>query len=75
MTSTSGGSRISGLSDFPVPPPNPDLTPAHMSLLSSYFDGATASTENLPDVRPLNPKRTTFGLEEDETVDGHFTAR
>ncbi|KAK7049734.1 hypothetical protein VNI00_005765 [Paramarasmius palmivorus] len=37
MTSNSEGSRMSGLSDFPVPPPQ-QLTPAHMSLLSSYFD-------------------------------------
>ncbi|KAJ7639042.1 hypothetical protein FB45DRAFT_1055233 [Roridomyces roridus] len=30
-------SRISQLSDFPVPPPQSAFTPAHMSLLNSYF--------------------------------------
>ena len=32
ITSTSGGSRTSGLSDFPVSPPNPDLVPLSLTL-------------------------------------------
>ncbi|KAJ3744698.1 hypothetical protein DFH05DRAFT_1445372 [Lentinula detonsa] len=46
---TSDGSRMSGLSDFPDPPPQP-LTPAHMSLLSSYFDNMITEKE-IADVR------------------------
>ncbi|KAJ7490390.1 hypothetical protein B0H11DRAFT_2278109 [Mycena galericulata] len=34
-------SRISQLSDFPVPPPQ-HMTPAHMSLLNSYFQESVA---------------------------------
>ncbi|KIK57811.1 hypothetical protein GYMLUDRAFT_246789 [Collybiopsis luxurians FD-317 M1] len=41
---TSDGSRMSGLSDFPEPPPQ-RMTPAHMSLLSSYFDNAITEKE------------------------------
>lgn len=37
-TNSSVYSRMSGLSDFPVPP-STDRTPAHMQVLSSYFDG------------------------------------
>ncbi|KAF9266272.1 hypothetical protein L218DRAFT_897317 [Marasmius fiardii PR-910] len=44
MTSNSEGSRMSGLSDFPAPPPQ-HLTPAHMSLLSSYFDETLTPSE------------------------------
>ncbi|ESK95086.1 hypothetical protein Moror_13818 [Moniliophthora roreri MCA 2997] len=44
MTSNSEGSRMSGLSDFPTPPPQ-QLTPAHMSLLSSYFDETLTPSE------------------------------
>ncbi|KAJ7178957.1 hypothetical protein C8R46DRAFT_1071991 [Mycena filopes] len=36
-------SRMSGLSDFPAPPPQ-HMTPAHMSLLSSYFHEAPERT-------------------------------
>ncbi|KAJ4487939.1 hypothetical protein J3R30DRAFT_3788936 [Lentinula aciculospora] len=46
---TSDGSRMSGLSDFPDPPPQ-RLTPAHMSLLSSYFDN-TITEKEIADVR------------------------
>jgi hypothetical protein len=35
MTSGTDASRISNLSDFPAPP---SITPAHMSVLHSYFD-------------------------------------
>lgn len=34
-------SRMSNLSDFPAPPPQ-QMTPAHMSLLSSYFQEMAA---------------------------------
>ncbi|KIY68199.1 hypothetical protein CYLTODRAFT_421795 [Cylindrobasidium torrendii FP15055 ss-10] len=37
-TNSSVYSRMSGLSDFPSPP-STDRTPAHMQVLSSYFDG------------------------------------
>ncbi|KAJ6598870.1 hypothetical protein DFH09DRAFT_1070759 [Mycena vulgaris] len=37
-------SRMSNLSDFPAPPPQ-HMTPAHMSLLSSYFHEAVAERE------------------------------
>ncbi|KAJ3725935.1 hypothetical protein EV361DRAFT_814311 [Lentinula raphanica] len=46
---TSESSRMSGLSDFPDPPPQ-RLTPAHMSLLSSYFDN-TITEKEIADVR------------------------
>lgn len=40
---------MSGLSDFPDPPPQ-QMTPAHMSLLSTYFDEAITAKE-IEDVR------------------------
>ncbi|KAL0070097.1 hypothetical protein AAF712_002584 [Marasmius tenuissimus] len=43
MTSASEGSRMS-VSDFPAPPPQ-QLTPAHMSLLSHYFDETLTPSE------------------------------
>ncbi|KAL0580529.1 hypothetical protein V5O48_001516 [Marasmius crinis-equi] len=43
MTSNSESSRMS-VSDFPAPPPQ-HLTPAHMSLLSSYFDETMTASE------------------------------
>lgn len=46
---TSDGSRMSGLSDFPDPPPQ-RMTPAHMSLLSSYFD-QTVTEKEIADVQ------------------------
>nr|GAT49050.1 predicted protein [Mycena chlorophos] len=43
-------SRISNLSDFPEPPPNShpphNLTPAHMSLLNSYFGGESVPEQS-----------------------------
>ena len=44
-TTNSTGSRISGLSDFPVPPVHEHMPPAHISLLSPYFDEALAQKE------------------------------
>ncbi|THV00306.1 hypothetical protein K435DRAFT_934681 [Dendrothele bispora CBS 962.96] len=46
---SSDASRMSHLSDFPAPPPQ-QLTPAHMSLLSSYFD-ETLSPSELTEVK------------------------
>jgi hypothetical protein len=45
MTTTTDGSRMSGLSDFPEPPPVGHLTPAHMSIIHSYFGGDTAQKQ------------------------------
>jgi serine/arginine repetitive matrix protein 2 len=45
MTTTTDGSRMSGLSDFPEPPPVGHLTPAHMSIIHSYFGGDTSQTQ------------------------------
>lgn len=44
MTSTTEESRMSGLSDFPVPPIQ-NLTPAHMSIIHSYFGGSTPQNQ------------------------------
>ncbi|KAJ7228459.1 hypothetical protein GGX14DRAFT_612976 [Mycena pura] len=41
---TSTISRISNLSDFPAPPPQ-HMTPAHMSLLNSYFHSRESAAE------------------------------
>ncbi|KAJ6628842.1 hypothetical protein B0H10DRAFT_2209286 [Mycena sp. CBHHK59/15] len=41
-------SRISNLSDFPAPPPQ-RMTPAHMSLLSSYFHESIPAEHAIPD--------------------------
>ncbi|KAJ6490397.1 hypothetical protein C8R47DRAFT_1273622 [Mycena vitilis] len=41
-------SRMSNLSDFPVPPPQ-HMTPAHMSLLSSYFHEHAAPDRSVPE--------------------------
>lgn len=61
---TSSLSHMSGLSDFPVPPPR-DLTPAHMSVLSSYF----ADHPQKEDMEILHNKfghrRLTFGEQDD----------
>ncbi|EIN08251.1 hypothetical protein PUNSTDRAFT_134643 [Punctularia strigosozonata HHB-11173 SS5] len=43
LTTTSDGSRISALSDFPSPPT--DVTPAHMPIIQSYFAGYTPRQE------------------------------
>lgn len=44
MTTTSDASRMSGLSDFPSPPPINAVTPQHVSYLASYFDDDFKST-------------------------------
>ncbi|TFY68971.1 hypothetical protein EVJ58_g696 [Rhodofomes roseus] len=66
MTSGTGMSRMSGLSDFPVPPT--DVSPDQMSVLDSYFDDSRDShqfTGHLSPRRPgvlvREPSTTTFG--------------
>lgn len=46
-------SRMSNLSDFPAPPPQ-QMTPAHMSLLTSYFQEAVAERDEEP--APFTPR-------------------
>lgn len=62
---TSTFSRMSGLSDFPIPPRDP-LTPRHMSLLTSYFDEAMAQNEIqfLQDSSMPHGRRLTFGVDQ-----------
>lgn len=74
MTSTTEGSRMSGLSDFPVPPVQ-NLTPAHMSIIHSYFGGNTPQRQvedpfSTNEAAPSNNRRhanfrMTFGGSED----------
>lgn len=66
---TSTTSRMSGLSDFPVPPRN-DMAPGHMSLLSSYFDEVLTQAEVHAPPHPVfspatSSRRLTFGGDED----------
>ena len=75
MTNTTDGSRMSGLSDFPEPPPVAHLTPAHMSIIHSYFGGDTPqqhvvdplSTNQAPTAenRRHASNRMTFGGDAD----------
>ncbi|KAH9924070.1 uncharacterized protein B0H18DRAFT_1095185 [Fomitopsis serialis] len=66
MTSGTGMSRMSGLSDFPVPPT--DVTPEQLSVLNSYFDDSQSSQQFngfLSPPRPgglvREPSTNTFG--------------
>jgi serine/arginine repetitive matrix protein 2 len=52
MTTTTDGSRMSGLSDFPEPPPVEHLTPAHMSIIHSYFEGNAHAQTDPPTEEP-----------------------
>ncbi|KAJ6539534.1 hypothetical protein B0H19DRAFT_1179510 [Mycena capillaripes] len=54
-------SRMSNLSDFPAPPPQ-HMTPAHMSLLSSYFHehAALAAERSVPEDQSVAESVTTF---------------
>lgn len=70
---TSTGSRMSGLSDFPAPPRQ---YATHMSILSSYFDEVLSQNEAHTSRSPTPPMplpsdghdhRLTFG--EDEDID------
>lgn len=76
MTTTTDGSRMSGLSDFPEPPPVEHLTPAHMSIIHSYYGGDTPRKQiedSLPSISQatisrngrLASNRLTFGGSED----------
>ncbi|KII87908.1 hypothetical protein PLICRDRAFT_176665 [Plicaturopsis crispa FD-325 SS-3] len=77
VTSNTDTSRISNLSDFPVPP---KATPGHMSLLQSYFENTPEQqAQDSADYFPQHPHdepensgnrrhpsyRMTFGGEED----------
>ncbi|KAJ8515490.1 hypothetical protein ONZ45_g7106 [Pleurotus djamor] len=62
MTS-SDGSRMSGLSDFPVPPLQDQMTPGDMSVLNSYFEDVTIRQE-LASQTPRSPQATLPGDEE-----------
>lgn len=79
MTSSDAFSRMSGLSDFPSPPEN-TATPAHLSVINSFFSPAVEldeheaffSKENGPKPvavpateRPQMLRRYTFGTNED----------
>jgi serine/arginine repetitive matrix protein 2 len=58
MTTSTSGSRMSGLSDFPVPPG--DLT-VHMTMLETYLeDGATEIPSRASPGLPAS-RRMTFG--------------
>lgn len=72
VTSTSSASRISQLSDFPIPPSQGAMTPG--SILQSYFGSMRedAQSERPPEPSPVDvspharfrSRRTTFGGEE-----------
>ena len=77
VTSTTEGSRMSGLSDFPTPPVQ-NLTPAHMSIIHSYF-GRSTPPNQVEDLLSSNEAahsepgrnanfRMTFGGSEDMEV-------
>lgn len=66
MTSGTDASRMSGLSDFPVPPT--DITPEQLSVLDSYFDDSRNSRQDNGFLSPPRPgvlvreaSTTTFG--------------
>jgi serine/arginine repetitive matrix protein 2 len=73
MTNSTNASRMSGLSDFPVPPTADMAT--HIKLLDAYFDGpprmigvgGDASTLASGGGSPMQPvsRRMTFGGDED----------
>lgn len=81
MTSASEYSRMSALSDFPVPPTRPDFAPARASIFEICADiPSTQQPENPPETefssRPescvlnVDSRRTTFGGSDDI---GHYT--
>ncbi|TDL25281.1 hypothetical protein BD410DRAFT_785181 [Rickenella mellea] len=70
VTSTSGESRISQLSDFPVPPTQDMMSPT--SILQSFYDipgpqrhDNINRSADLPDDLQTESRRTTFGGNED----------
>ncbi|KAF7425999.1 hypothetical protein PC9H_008361 [Pleurotus ostreatus] len=62
MTS-SDGSRMSGLSDFPVPPLQDQMTPGNMSIVDSYFEDVTLRQEFALQT-PMSRQSTLGGDEE-----------
>ncbi|KAJ7180298.1 hypothetical protein C8R43DRAFT_396420 [Mycena crocata] len=52
-------SRMSNLSDFPAPPPQ-QMTPAHMSLLSSYFH-EVADRDQVPEDQSVHTFKPRIG--------------
>ncbi|EIW78194.1 hypothetical protein CONPUDRAFT_107970 [Coniophora puteana RWD-64-598 SS2] len=76
-TVMSDSSRFSGLSDFPAPPHQAELTPAHMSILQGYFDSTpSATTKQVGD--PLAQalgRMTRPGLSRAATSDGLLSPR
>lgn len=57
---------MSGLSDFPVPPLHDNITPAHMSLLTSYFEEESHESD-VPRAQIItSSQRLTYGDEEIE---------
>jgi hypothetical protein len=81
MTTTTDGSRMSGLSDFPEPPPVEHLNPAHMSIIHSYFGEASKrqveeplsnNQSTTPENRTNASHRLTFGGSEDMESIGNF---
>jgi serine/arginine repetitive matrix protein 2 len=65
MTTSTNASRMSGLSDFPVPPA--DMA-AHIKLFEPYFDGPSRAIPDYPPSESPQPpisRRMTFGGDED----------
>jgi hypothetical protein len=62
-TSTSDASRISQLSDFPIPPHLDTMTPSYM--VQSFYEEIDRDTINTIRTRPHAERRTTFGIETD----------
>ncbi|EGO04021.1 hypothetical protein SERLA73DRAFT_175753 [Serpula lacrymans var. lacrymans S7.3] len=75
-TSTTDLSRMSGLSDFPVPPAQVNLTSAHMSILQGYFESVARQSGDPTETRATSrirsghrdSHRTTFGGSEDMDI-------
>ncbi|KAH9930813.1 hypothetical protein B0H21DRAFT_104970 [Amylocystis lapponica] len=65
-TGDTGTSRMSGLSDFPVPPT--DITPAHTSVLNTYFDDSSRVQLRPAPTLSREPSSGTFGRRRDNDV-------
>ncbi|KAL4266842.1 hypothetical protein AB1N83_002726 [Pleurotus pulmonarius] len=72
MTS-SDGSRMSGLSDFPVPPLQDQMTPGNMSIVDSYFEDVTLRQEFALQT-PMS-RRSTLGGDEEVDFAMAFSSR
>lgn len=71
MTTSTTGSRMSNLSDFPIPPLDPSVATSHMSFLSNYHNNhAPVDFSDLEPMRdslhPMDPhdRRFTFGFDQ-----------